>query len=82
MQMGTVLVGHDQKAFKRLGAAYEDRWRRYVVPVGLRSLALILPDEPGPLGALIIMRCQWSPARTVKSPSAGGAKNNRYSRRS
>ena len=26
-QMGAVLVGHD-KAFKRLGAAYEDHWRK------------------------------------------------------
>jgi predicted nucleic acid-binding protein len=26
-QMGAVLVGHDPKAFKRLGAAYEDHWR-------------------------------------------------------
>ena len=26
-QMGAVLVGHDNKAFKRLGAAYEDHWR-------------------------------------------------------
>jgi predicted nucleic acid-binding protein len=27
-QMGAVLVGHDPKAFKRLGAAYEDHWRK------------------------------------------------------
>lgn len=27
-QMGAVLVGHDTKAFKRLGAADEDHWRR------------------------------------------------------
>jgi predicted nucleic acid-binding protein len=26
-QMGAVLVGHDHKAFKRLGAGYEDHWR-------------------------------------------------------
>jgi predicted nucleic acid-binding protein len=26
-QMGAVLIGHDTKAFKRLGAAYEDHWR-------------------------------------------------------
>jgi predicted nucleic acid-binding protein len=26
-QMGAVLVGHDPKAFKRLGAGYEDHWR-------------------------------------------------------
>jgi predicted nucleic acid-binding protein len=26
--MGAVLVGHDPKAFKRLGAAYEDHWRK------------------------------------------------------
>jgi predicted nucleic acid-binding protein len=27
-QMGAVLIGHDPKAFKRLGAAYEDHWRK------------------------------------------------------
>jgi predicted nucleic acid-binding protein len=27
-QMGAVLVGHDPRAFKRLGAAYEDHWRK------------------------------------------------------
>jgi predicted nucleic acid-binding protein len=27
-QMGAVLVGHDPKAFKRLGAGYEDHWRK------------------------------------------------------
>ena len=27
-QMGAILVGHDPKAFKRLGAAYEDHWRK------------------------------------------------------
>jgi predicted nucleic acid-binding protein len=27
-QMGAVLIGHDTKAFKRLGAAYEDHWRK------------------------------------------------------
>jgi len=27
-QMGAVLVGHDNKAFKRLGAGYEDHWRK------------------------------------------------------
>lgn len=27
-QMGAVLIGHDPKAFKGLGAAYEDHWRR------------------------------------------------------
>jgi len=27
-QMGATLVGHDPKAFKRLGAAYEDHWRK------------------------------------------------------
>jgi predicted nucleic acid-binding protein len=27
-QMRAVVVGHDTKAFKRLGAAYEDHWRR------------------------------------------------------
>jgi predicted nucleic acid-binding protein len=27
-QMGATLVGHDPKAFKRLGAGYEDHWRR------------------------------------------------------
>jgi predicted nucleic acid-binding protein len=26
-QMGAVLVGHDLRAFKRLGAGYEDHWR-------------------------------------------------------
>jgi predicted nucleic acid-binding protein len=26
-QMGAIVVGHDPKAFKRLGAAYEDHWR-------------------------------------------------------
>jgi predicted nucleic acid-binding protein len=26
--MSAVLVGHDPKAFKRLGAAYEDHWRK------------------------------------------------------
>jgi predicted nucleic acid-binding protein len=26
--MGAVLVGHDPRAFKRLGAAYEDHWRQ------------------------------------------------------
>jgi predicted nucleic acid-binding protein len=26
--MGAVLVGHDPKAFKRLGRAYEDHWRK------------------------------------------------------
>jgi predicted nucleic acid-binding protein len=26
--MGAVLVGHDPKAFKRLGADYEDHWRK------------------------------------------------------
>jgi len=26
-QMGAVLVGHDPRAFKRLGAGYEDHWR-------------------------------------------------------
>jgi predicted nucleic acid-binding protein len=26
--MGAVLVGHDPKAFKRLGAVYEDHWRK------------------------------------------------------
>jgi hypothetical protein len=27
-QMGAVIVGHDPKAFKRLGPAYEDHWRQ------------------------------------------------------
>jgi predicted nucleic acid-binding protein len=27
-QMGAILVGHDPKAFKRLGDAYEDHWRK------------------------------------------------------
>jgi predicted nucleic acid-binding protein len=27
-QMGAVLIGHDPKAFKRLGATYEDHWRK------------------------------------------------------
>lgn len=27
-QMGAVLIGHDPKAFKRLGTAYEDHWRK------------------------------------------------------
>jgi hypothetical protein len=27
-QMGAVLAGHDQKAFRRVGAAYEDHWRK------------------------------------------------------
>jgi predicted nucleic acid-binding protein len=27
-QMGAILVGHDPKAFKRLGAGYEDHWRK------------------------------------------------------
>jgi predicted nucleic acid-binding protein len=26
--MGAVLIGHDPKAFKRLGEAYEDYWRK------------------------------------------------------
>jgi predicted nucleic acid-binding protein len=26
-RMGAILVGHDPKAFKRLGAGYEDHWR-------------------------------------------------------
>jgi predicted nucleic acid-binding protein len=26
-QMGATLVGHDPRAFRRLGAAYEDHWR-------------------------------------------------------
>jgi predicted nucleic acid-binding protein len=27
-QMGAIVVGHDSKAFKRLGAGYEDHWRK------------------------------------------------------
>jgi predicted nucleic acid-binding protein len=27
-QMGAILIGHDPKAFKRLGAAYEDHWQK------------------------------------------------------
>ena len=27
-QMGAVLIGHDPKAFKRLGAGHEDHWRK------------------------------------------------------
>jgi predicted nucleic acid-binding protein len=27
-QTGAVLIGHDPKAFNRLGAAYEDHWRK------------------------------------------------------
>lgn len=27
-QMGAILVGHDPRAFKRLGTGYEDHWRK------------------------------------------------------